>query len=55
VIKWRILREVGKKRTACRILIGKPKEEKHMEDVCIGSRIILKWREGRGLDSSGSG
>jgi hypothetical protein len=34
---------MGEKRNAYRILVGKPKEGDHYEDLDVGGRIILRW------------
>jgi hypothetical protein len=35
---------MGKRRGACRVLVGKPEGEKdHLEDEEVDGRIILRW------------
>jgi hypothetical protein len=68
VIKSRRLRwaghvaRMGKRRSAYRVLVGKPQGRNHLEDPGVDGRIILKWiferLDGGGwhrLDRSGSG
>lgn len=33
----------GLNRNACRVLVGKPKENAPFEDLGVSGRIILKW------------
>jgi hypothetical protein len=35
--------QMGEKRNACRILVGKPEEKGHWEDQDVGGWTILKW------------
>jgi hypothetical protein len=43
-MKWaRHVALMGEKRAAFRILVGKPEERDHNEELDIGLRIILKW------------
>jgi hypothetical protein len=34
---------MGERRGAYRILVGKPEEKFHLEDLRLDGRIILKW------------
>jgi hypothetical protein len=33
---------MGERRGVYRVLVGKPKEKNHLEDLSIGGRIILR-------------
>jgi len=33
----------GEKRGVYRVLVGKPKENNHLEDLSVDGRIILRW------------
>jgi hypothetical protein len=51
---------MGEKRNVCRVLVGKPVGENHLEDIDADWRVILKSifmnrMSGCGLDSSVSG
>jgi hypothetical protein len=46
LVKWV---RYGRKEKACRILLGKP-EEKALEDLGIGGRMLLKGTRGLGWD-----
>jgi len=55
-----LVAHMGKKRSVCRVLVGKPEGKNHLEDPGVDGRIILrwifrKWDVGYGLDFSGSG
>jgi hypothetical protein len=39
----RACRTNGEKTNAYRILVGKPEEKDHLEDLDVGGRIILEW------------
>jgi hypothetical protein len=42
-MKWAgLVAGMGKKRNACRILLGKPESKNHCEDQDLGGWIILK-------------
>jgi hypothetical protein len=46
---------LGKRRIVRRVLVGKPEEREHLEDLSVDGRIILKcilskWVRGHGLD-----
>jgi len=45
---------VGGRSGAYRVLVGRPEEKHHLEDLSIDGKIILKWifnqRYGRGMD-----
>jgi hypothetical protein len=49
VIKSRKMRWAGhaactvKRRGSYRVLVGKPEVKKHLEDLRVNGRIILKW------------
>jgi len=48
VVKSRTIRWVGDlacmgKRDICSVLVGKPEERRHLEDLSIHWSIILKW------------
>jgi len=34
---------MGEKRGVYRVLVGKPKENNHLEDLSVDGRIILRW------------
>jgi hypothetical protein len=38
---------ISKKRSAYRVLAGKPKESDHQEDTDVDERIVLKWIIGK--------
>jgi len=50
---------IGERRNAYRVFVEKPEEEKHMEDLDVNGRIILrlftKWERGGVLDGCGLG
>jgi hypothetical protein len=34
---------MGEVRNVCTILVGKPEEKKHLEDIVVDVRILLQW------------
>jgi hypothetical protein len=38
---------MGEKMNACSILVGKPEERDHFEDLDVGGRMKLKWILGK--------
>jgi len=55
-----LVARMGKKRSVCRVLVGKPEGKNHLEYPGVDGRIILrwifrKWDVGYGLDCFGSG
>jgi hypothetical protein len=34
---------VREARNACTILVGKPEEKEHLEDIVVDGRILLQW------------
>jgi hypothetical protein len=42
-MKWVVrVTRTGERRSAYMILVGKPEERDHLEDLCVDGRIILK-------------
>jgi len=39
----RLVVNVGERRGAYRVLVGKPERKNHMEDLGVDGRIRLKW------------
>ena len=43
-MKWAVrVARTGDRRGACRVLVGRPDRKRHLEDLGVDERIILKW------------
>jgi hypothetical protein len=44
ITRWaRHMARMAERTGACRVLVGKPEEKRHLEDLGVGGSLVLKW------------